>query len=109
MSPTISYFVFLLAYAVLLEAGGVIGWKKAGSRASLVAGLASGLLLTIAAVVGLKSPEVGASIALLVCILLLGRFLPAALRKQRLFPDWIVAGMAVVGIGLSGARLAGML
>ena len=49
MHPIKIYFLF---YSVLLLVGGVIGYKKANSKASLIAGVVSGLLLGIFAFIG---------------------------------------------------------
>ncbi len=51
--------VVLLVYAVLMIAGGFIGYRVAGSRASLISGTISGLLLLGAFVWSRFSPNSG--------------------------------------------------
>jgi len=72
------YFVF----GVLTAFGGLMGFLKAKSVASLIAGGISGALL-IAAAFLLKSQTITALvIGLLVSVLLVGQFLPKLLHKE---------------------------
>jgi uncharacterized membrane protein (UPF0136 family) len=84
--------VVLCAYGVLLAVGGVIGFLKARSRPSLVAGLASAalaLLFAWAAGTNLKLGSVqGGLLAVVLATLFAVRF-----RKSR---RWMPAGMMMV-------------
>ena len=67
----------IAVYGLVALIGGTIGFVKAGSVASLIAGGGSGLLLLVAAALIAKKPErarVGLIIALVVSVLLIGRF-----------------------------------
>ena len=64
--------ITLLVYALLMEAGGIVGFRVAKSKPSLIAGLVSGGLLLVAffmtffrMAIGLW---VGAGISLLLCV-----------------------------------------
>lgn len=64
------------AYGLVALIGGTIGFVKAGSVASLIAGGGSGLILLVAAALVMKveRARVGLIIALVVSVLLIGRF-----------------------------------
>jgi uncharacterized membrane protein (UPF0136 family) len=97
------YFIILGSVA---EIFGILGWMRAKSRASLIAGLASGLLLTAAGVFGFIRLEVpGLWLGGAVSLLLLGRFLPVFLRSKALYPGGIIVVMALVGVILAAMSL----
>jgi uncharacterized membrane protein (UPF0136 family) len=75
----------IAVYGLVALIGGTIGFVKAGSVASLIAGGGSGLVLLVAAALVAKNPDgapgrlassarVGLIIALVVSLLLIGRF-----------------------------------
>ena len=68
----------IAVYGLIALIGGTIGFVKAGSVASLVAGGGSGLVLLLAAALVAKkvprSARVGLILALVVSLLLIGRF-----------------------------------
>jgi len=78
-----------LVYGGLVLVGGVIGFRKAGSRPSLIAGIASDALLVLAAVLLILGRPAGGTLAMAVAALLLvffgwrwaksGKFMPAGL------------------------------
>lgn len=68
------------AYGLIAAIGGTIGFVKAGSVASLVAGGGSGVLLMICAALIGKKPKAGLIGALVLSLLLIGRFASAAVK-----------------------------
>lgn len=52
-------FCFTIPYGLILVAGGVIGYLKKGSAASLAGGVGSGLILILAGYLSLKAFEKG--------------------------------------------------
>lgn len=85
--------IVIIVYALLLLAGGWIGFAKAGSRPSLIAGSASAVVLVVALLISLlASPAAGywtaAVVALLMCVAFSMR-----LRKTRTF---MPSGMLLV-------------
>jgi uncharacterized membrane protein (UPF0136 family) len=89
----IYYFVFGLVAIV----GGALGYARAKSKASLIAGTVSGLLLIVA---GLLAPNTsGFVLALLVSILLLAHFGRSyATRKKAMpaIPMIVLSGLCIV-------------
>ena len=88
-------FASLLVYALLVLVGGILGYVKAKSRASLIAGLACAALLGVGALLlTTGSPRLAAGVGLVSALALIGRFLPNFLRTKKVMP----AG-AVVAVG----------
>jgi len=90
----------VLIYGVLIAAGGVMGYVKANSTASLIAGGISGILLVGSAVAMMKgSYSVGWWISLIVALLLLGRFGYAALSGGfKMMPGGMVIILSLIVI-----------
>ncbi len=92
MLQTYYYFFGLVAVT-----GGAMGYARAKSKASLIAGGVSGALLIIA---GLISPSVpGFVLALIVSILLLahfGRSYAAKKKPMPAFPMIVLSGICIV-------------
>ena len=84
----------ILIYGVLVAAGGVLGYTRAQSTASLVAGGGAGLLLVGAALAMMRAGTyaLGWWAALAVAVLLLARFGMASMREFR----WMPGGMMIV-------------
>jgi uncharacterized membrane protein (UPF0136 family) len=72
--------IYFLVFALATAAGGIMGYVKAQSMPSLLAGVVSGLLLAAAGVLTTQKPTVGIVLGLVVSLLLLGKFLPAVLK-----------------------------
>jgi uncharacterized membrane protein (UPF0136 family) len=103
MSVTFIYFIIFGSVSELL---GILGWARAKSRASLIAGLASGLLLTLAGILGfIRLDRPGLWLGGAVSLLLLGRFLPAFLKSRALYPSGIMTVLALIGVVLAGLSL----
>ena len=93
--PTEIYFI---VFGVLTIAGGIIGYLKAGSSASLIAGAISGMLLLVAAFLLPTHVAAGLAIALIVSLLLAGRFLPAFIGTGKMMPAGAMALLSILGI-----------
>lgn len=78
-----------LIYGILIAVGGIMGWKMAGSLASLIAGGGLGLLAIIGAVLMFMGKPAGTPIAM-VAATLVGLFFAYQLVK---------------GLGVEGANL----
>ena len=93
------------AYGVFSVIGGVIGYVKAKSAASLMAGSLSGVLLLLCAV-GIGQGNRPAALGSLAISAALGaRFLGTWRQKRRLMPDALMVGFSVATLLLVGAAL----
>jgi uncharacterized membrane protein (UPF0136 family) len=88
---------YLFAFGVLAIAGGAIGYIKAKSKPSLIAGGISGVLLLVAGwLVGTPNATAGLVLGSLISLALLGRFGPAFRNTKKVMPAGV---MAVLGLG----------
>lgn len=95
LSPAKLYFII---FGLLTIAGGLVGFIKAGSTASLIAGSISGILLLVAAYLLPAQAVAGLTIAIIVSLLLAGRFVPAFIKTGKLMPNGIMALLSILGI-----------
>ncbi|HEX8898320.1 MAG TPA: TMEM14 family protein, partial [Chthoniobacterales bacterium] len=78
--------------------GGVIGYVKAGSTASIIAGAISGIALIVAAFLLPGNVALALIIAGVVSILLAGRFIPAFMKTGKIMPAGLMALLSAVGV-----------
>ena len=81
----------VLIYALLILAGGMMGFVKAHSNASLIVGSAAGILLLIAATSMYYSAAWGLTLALATTSLLAIFFSYRFFEKQAFFPSGFMA------------------
>lgn len=87
----------VLIYAVLIAAGGIMGYTKAGSMASLISGVVAGIVLAGSAWAMMKgSYQTGWWVALIATILLLARFGMAATKEFKMMPGGMVIIMSLI-------------
>lgn len=99
------------AYGLIAAIGGTIGYVKVGSLASLLAGGGSGVLLLVAAWLVGKKPKAGLSMAIVLSLLLVGRFASAAAKGgvSAVALVMIAGGVAVlIASGMALARSGDM-
>ncbi|HEY5372783.1 MAG TPA: TMEM14 family protein [Polyangiaceae bacterium] len=98
----------LISYGALVFVGGLIGYSKANSRASLIAGSAFATLLAIAAaLVATGSPRWGAGLGAASALALIGRFLPAFIKTKKLMPAGAVVAVGVLVLIVGALVLLG--
>jgi uncharacterized membrane protein (UPF0136 family) len=91
--------IYYLLFGLVAIAGGAIGYARAKSKASLVAGSASGALLIIA---GLLSPSVpGFILALIVSMLLIAHFGRSYAAKKKPMPAIPMIALSAICIVLT--------
>ena len=90
----------VLIYGILIVVGGVMGYVKAQSMPSLIAGGLAGIALVAAAVAMMKNAySAGWWVSLIVALLLLGRFGSMALSKGfKMMPDGMVIILSIIVI-----------
>jgi uncharacterized membrane protein (UPF0136 family) len=92
----------VLIYGIVMAVGGVMGYVKKDSMASLIAGGVSGIALVGAAVAMMKDAySAGWWISLVVALLLLGRFGSVALSKGfEMMPGGLVIILSIIVIAV---------
>lgn len=90
--------IYFIIFGLLTIAGGIMGYVKAGSTASIIAGSVSGLLLLLAAFLLPSYFAVGLALGGIVSLLLAGRFLPAFLKTGAFMPAGLMAILSVIGL-----------
>jgi len=96
ISPIVGH-ITLGIYAVLLAAGGVIGYVKAGSRPSLIAGLLSAIAAALALGLSIQSNRWGVPLGLLLSISLFVLFgYRYAAKTRKFMPSGLLAVASLV-------------
>jgi len=90
--------IYFIVFGLLTIAGGIIGYVKAGSVASIVAGSITGVLLLIAAFLLPEYRVAGLATALIVSLLLAAQFVPKFLRTGTVMPAGVMSVLSVIGI-----------
>ena len=90
--------IYFIAFGVLTIAGGIVGYAKAGSVASIVAGTITGVLLVVAAFLLPEHRVVGLATAFIISLLLAAQFVPKFIRTGRVMPAGMMSILSVIGI-----------
>jgi uncharacterized membrane protein (UPF0136 family) len=90
--------IYFIVFGLLTIVGGVIGYVKAGSTASIIAGSISGIALIVAAFLLPGNAVSGLIIAGVGSILLAGRFIPAFVKTGKIMPAGLMAVLSAIGV-----------
>jgi uncharacterized membrane protein (UPF0136 family) len=90
--------IYFIIFGVLTIAGGIIGYVKANSVPSIVAGSITGILLVAAAFLLSDYQVAGLALGLIVSLLLAGQFIPKFIRTGKAMPAGMMSILSVVGI-----------
>jgi uncharacterized membrane protein (UPF0136 family) len=90
--------IYFLVFGVLTIAGGIIGYLKAGSTPSLIAGSITGVLLLVAGLLLPGHRLTGLTIALIVSLVLAAQFIPKFIRTGKLMPAGVMSVLSAIGI-----------
>src|SRR4051794_28627067 len=93
-------------YGVLSLLGGGMGYVKAKSKASLIAGGVSGLVLLGSAALAISHPVAGFVIASVISLALVARFAKSALGKRASRVAYVMIGGGVAVLVTAGLALA---
>ena len=89
---------YFIIFGLLTIVGGILGYVKAGSTASIVAGAITGVLLLVAAFLLPEHRVAGLATALIISLLLAAQFAPKFLRTGRVMPAGMMSVLSVIGI-----------
>jgi len=90
--------IYFVVFGLLTIVGGVMGYVKAGSMASIIAGSISGILLLVAAFLLPGQLELGLVLAAVISIALAGRFIPAFMKTGHVMPAGLMSVLSVIGL-----------
>ena len=90
--------LYLFLFGVLTVAGGIMGFVKAKSRASLIAGTIAGVLLLGAGYEVSARGTVGLVLGLVVSLALAGRFGATFKKSRKVMPHGLMALLGTVGV-----------
>jgi uncharacterized membrane protein (UPF0136 family) len=89
------YYYYL--FGVMTIVGGAIGYFKAGSLASIIAGTVCGALLIFAGILIATKVQPALILGLLISLALAYRFIPAFLEKRAFMPGGLMSALCVIG------------
>jgi uncharacterized membrane protein (UPF0136 family) len=90
--------IYFIVFGVLTIAGGIVGYFKAGSVASIIAGSITGVLLLVAAFLLPEHRVIGLATAFIISLLLAAQFAPKFLRTGRVMPAGMMSILSVIGV-----------
>lgn len=83
--------------------GGVLGYVKAASKASLIAGGITGGLLIVSAFLVAQNFTAGKILGLVVSLVLLSQFGPSLFKKFKVMPNLLIVILGVLTVGALAA------
>lgn len=90
--------LYFFVFGALTIVGGIIGYVKAGSVPSIIAGAITGLLLLISAAILPDHRAAGLATAFVVSLLLAAQFVPKLMRTGKVMPAGVMSILSVIGI-----------
>jgi uncharacterized membrane protein (UPF0136 family) len=97
--------IVLIVYALIILIGGVVGFRLAGSRASLMMGFTTGLMLAVSGALVLLGNKSGAYYGLGVNMALVLVFGSRYLRTMKMVPAGLMLGASVIVAAILYAQL----
>jgi uncharacterized membrane protein (UPF0136 family) len=95
LGPAKLYFII---FGILTIAGGIIGYVKAGSMPSIIAGSITGILLLVGAWMLPEHRQAALLTVLIVSLLLAAQFIPKFIRTGKAMPAGMMSILSAIGI-----------
>ena len=98
-----------VVYAIILYIEAAVGHRSSGNRQTLIAGIVSGTILVVGAVlVGFKLQEqIGASIGVGTTLAMLGNFGSRFTKSKKFLPAGLMLAISVVTLGILATQVFG--
>jgi len=90
--------LYFLVFGALTIVGGIIGYVKAGSLPSIIAGAITGVLLLVAGFLLPEHRAAGIATAFVVSFVLAAQFVPKFIRTGKMMPAGMVSILSVIGL-----------
>ncbi|PYK88996.1 MAG: hypothetical protein DME35_09935 [Verrucomicrobia bacterium] len=90
--------LYFLVFGALTIVGGIIGYVKAGSLPSIIAGAITGVLLLVAGFLLPEHRAAGIATAFVVSFLLAAQFVPKFIRTGKMMPAGMMSILSVIGL-----------
>ena len=90
--------IYFLVFGALTIIGGIIGYVKAGSLPSIIAGSITGVLLLIAASLLPEHRAIGLATGFVISLLLAAQFIPKFIRTGKAMPAGMMSILSVIGL-----------
>ena len=90
--------IYFIIFGALTIVGGVIGYVKAGSVPSIIAGAITGVLLLAAGFLLPEHRAAGLAIAFITSLLLAAQFVPKFMRTGKAMPAGMMSILSVIGL-----------
>jgi uncharacterized membrane protein (UPF0136 family) len=90
--------IYFLVFGALTIIGGVIGYVKAGSLPSIIAGSITGVLLLVAGALLPEHRAIGLATGFFVSLLLAAQFVPKFIRTYKAMPAGMMSILSLIGL-----------
>jgi len=90
--------LYFLVFGALTIVGGIIGYVKAGSLPSIIAGAITGVLLLVAGFLLPEHRAAGIATAFVVSFVLAAQFVPKFIRTGKMLPAGMMSILSVIGL-----------
>ena len=90
--------LYFLIFGALTIVGGIIGYVRANSLPSIIAGSITGVLLLVAGSLLSSNRLIGLATAFVVSLLLAAQFVPKFIRTGKVIPAGMMSILSVIGL-----------
>ncbi len=90
--------IYFIVFGVLTIAGGILGYVKAGSLPSIIAGSITGVLLLIGGSLLPEHRAIGLATGFVISLLLAAQFIPKFIRTGKAMPAGMMSILSVIGL-----------